>query len=64
MKKCVHVQSWSGANFCKGLKVPLCLIPLMQILFPHYMEINNIYIEKEICSWTLLKIHVIVMTLS
>ncbi len=51
MKKCVHVQSLSGAacigdlgraNLCKGLKVPLCFIPLMQILFPNYIEINYI----------------------
>ncbi len=36
MKKCVHVQSlsgaacigdWGRANLCKGLNVPLCLMP-------------------------------------
>ncbi len=41
-EKSVHVQSssgaacigdWGKANMCKGLKVPLCLIPLVQILF-------------------------------
>ncbi len=55
MKKCVNVQSlrgavcivdWGRANLCKGLKVPLCFIPLMQILFPHYIEINYIDIKK------------------
>ncbi len=52
MKKCVHVQSLSGgargrANVCKGLKVPLCFISLMQILFPHYIEINYINSKKK-----------------
>ncbi len=51
MKKHVHVQrlgggagigDWGRANLCKGLKVPLCFIPLMQILFPHNVEINYI----------------------
>ncbi len=51
MKKCVHVQSlsgaacigdWGRANVCKGLKVPFCFIPLMQILFQHNIEINYI----------------------
>ncbi len=54
MNKCVQVQSLSGeacigdwvrANLCKGLKVPLCFIPLIQILFPHNIEIN--YIDKK-----------------
>ncbi len=56
MKKCVHVQclsgaaciwDWDRANLCKGLKVPLCFIPLMQILFPHNIEINNIDEKKK-----------------
>ncbi len=43
MKKCVHVQSlsgaacigdWGRANLCKGLKVPLCFIPLNAYLIP------------------------------
>ncbi len=51
MKKCVDVQSlsgaacigdWGRANLCKGHKVPICFIPLMEILFPHYIEINHI----------------------
>ncbi len=48
MKKCVHLQrlsgaacigDWGRANLCKGLKVPL-LHTLMQILFPHNIEIH------------------------
>ncbi len=54
MKKSVHVQSlsgaacigdWGRANLCNGLKIPLSFIPLMQIWFPHYIEIN--YIDKK-----------------
>ncbi len=56
MKKCIHVQSLSGAayiedwgrtNLCKGLKVPIYFLPIMQILFPHYIEINYIDINKN-----------------
>ncbi len=35
------------ANLCKCLKVLFCSIPLMQILFPHYIEINYIDIKKK-----------------
>ncbi len=42
LKKSVYGQSlsgaarmgdWGRANLCKGLKVPFCLIPLVQIMF-------------------------------
>ncbi len=36
------IGDWGRANLCKGLKVALCFIPLMQILFPHNIEINYI----------------------
>ncbi len=41
------IGDWGRANLCKGLNVPLCFIPLMQILFPYYIEINYIDIKKK-----------------
>ncbi len=56
------IGDWCRVNLCKGLKVPLCFIPLMQILFPHYMNINNIYIKTKRCYTMLVAIKMIKYT--
>ncbi len=56
------IGDWSRANLCRDLMVPLCFIRLMQILFPHYIEINYIDIKKNInkTRWTHMVIQIYV----